>query len=263
MNKLLIALDIDGTVLNHDGHTPSEGIVAQLARLVREHYLVFASGRSTGDTLPVLESLGLTQGAMPQFIICCNGAVTLKMENNEYVRHRVISFDASRTLEYIINTLPGVELAVERCDGVYMHTSNFPLDYLHDKRILSSVSEIVHTPPARVVVYEASIDASEIAKRFESKCINFNNAWGYWDIMPPGVNKSTGLSFVQQSLCVSGDMVVSAGDGFNDIEMLEWTKSIGGRSFAMGQAPARVKQAALKVIGTVYDGGLAKELAKL
>ena len=52
--------------------------------------------------------------------------------------------------------------------------------------------------------------------------------------------------------------VLAVGDGFNDVEMLEWA----GRGVAMGQAPDDVQAVADAVTGTVADDGLAAELAR-
>ena len=52
--------------------------------------------------------------------------------------------------------------------------------------------------------------------------------------------------------------MLAVGDGFNDVEMLEWA----GRGVAMGQAPEHVQAAADAVTGTVADDGLAAELAR-
>ena len=52
--------------------------------------------------------------------------------------------------------------------------------------------------------------------------------------------------------------VLAVGDGFNDVEMLEWA----GRGVAMGQAPSTVQEAADAVTGTVAADGVAVELAR-
>jgi hydroxymethylpyrimidine pyrophosphatase-like HAD family hydrolase len=52
--------------------------------------------------------------------------------------------------------------------------------------------------------------------------------------------------------------VLAIGDGFNDVEMLEWA----GRGVAMGQAPEQVRAVADDVTGTVAEDGLVAELAR-
>ena len=74
----------------------------------------------------------------------------------------------------------------------------------------------------------------------------------------PGVNKAVTLAEYAASLGVASADVVAFGDMPNDIEMLRWA----GRGVAMGQAVEVVREAADHVTGTVYDDGVALELAR-
>ena len=94
--------------------------------------------------------------------------------------------------------------------------------------------------------------------------VSYNVGWTAWlDIAPEGVNKSTALERVRVALEVPGERVIVAGDGRNDIEMLSWAASVGGRAVAMGQAPDDVTSVATEVTGTDLDDGLATALAAL
>jgi hydroxymethylpyrimidine pyrophosphatase-like HAD family hydrolase len=57
--------------------------------------------------------------------------------------------------------------------------------------------------------------------------------------------------------------VITIGDGRNDISMFEWANEGGGLSFAMGQGPDEVKQAAQIVTAAVEEHGVAKVLSGL
>ncbi|WP_228760048.1 HAD family hydrolase [Pseudactinotalea sp. HY158] len=70
----LVALDIDGTILGHDGSLAPE-VTAVIDQLVDDGtHLVLASGRSLTAVLPVIEQLGLSSG----WAVCSNGAVTIR-----------------------------------------------------------------------------------------------------------------------------------------------------------------------------------------
>ena len=64
-------------------------------------------------------------------------------------------------------------------------------------------------------------------------------------------------------LGIDGGRVLVVGDGRNDIGMFEWSRGIGGRAVAMGQAPDEVKEAASDVTGAVEEDGLASLLEGL
>ena len=57
--------------------------------------------------------------------------------------------------------------------------------------------------------------------------------------------------------------MITIGDGRNDISMFEWANEGGGLSFAMGQGPDEVKQAAQIVTAAVEEHGVAKVLSGL
>ena len=72
----LIALDIDGTTVNHEGAL-SAG-VREAVRAVADagHHVTIATGRGVIGTLPVLDRLGITTG----YAVCANGAITLRLD---------------------------------------------------------------------------------------------------------------------------------------------------------------------------------------
>jgi len=94
--------------------------------------------------------------------------------------------------------------------------------------------------------------------------VSYNVGWTAWlDIAPDGVNKSTALERVRQTLDIPGENVVCIGDGRNDIEMLAWAVQHGGRGIAMGQAPDDVIAVASEVTARDTENGLAQALATI
>jgi phosphoglycolate phosphatase-like HAD superfamily hydrolase len=56
----LVALDLDGTLLNEEGSI-SDAVIKQVRRLdAAGHQVMLATGRSSATTIPVLEHLGIT-----------------------------------------------------------------------------------------------------------------------------------------------------------------------------------------------------------
>jgi hydroxymethylpyrimidine pyrophosphatase-like HAD family hydrolase len=83
------------------------------------------------------------------------------------------------------------------------------------------------------------------------------------DISPQGVTKASALEQRRKALNVPTNRVIAIGDGRNDISMFEWANAGGGLSFAMGQGPDEVKQAATMVTASVEEHGVAKVLEGL
>ena len=69
----LVALDVDGTLLDPETQSVSPAVRAAVQRAAAGAHVVLATGRSMLGTVPVLRVLGMDSGVA----LCSNGAVTL------------------------------------------------------------------------------------------------------------------------------------------------------------------------------------------
>ena len=72
----LLALDIDGTILDINGEVPPRTRAAVVAAAQAGVQVVLATGRGIEAALPVADFLGLTRGWM----VCANGALTVRLD---------------------------------------------------------------------------------------------------------------------------------------------------------------------------------------
>src|SRR5215217_5253912 len=111
MAQRLLALDLDGTTLNHMGKL-SDRVRDAVRALPDEVAVVIATGRSVIATMPVLEALGLRQG----YAVCSNGALTLRLDHSVPEGYSIIdmvTFDPKSVLEKMRVALPDALIAVE------------------------------------------------------------------------------------------------------------------------------------------------------
>jgi len=261
----LVALDIDGTVLHEDGSL-SDAVVEQVRR-VRDagHEITLATGRSVAMTLPVAEKLEIT----PEYIVCSNGAITLKRDENAprgYRREHVEHFDPTPVLQSIKEKLPDANYAVENETGLYRFTGWFPEGALDVETEEVEFDQLLTTVATRVVVIAPSHHADEFMAAVDQlglHQVSYAVGWTNWlDIAPDGVNKSTALERVRQTLGFSRSRVMAIGDGRNDIEMMQWAAA-EGRAVAMGQAPEEVKAHSTEITKSDREDGVAWALQAL
>ena len=261
-DRLLIALDIDGTVMQEDG-VIGDAVVSEVHR-VRDlgHAVMLATGRSVATTMPVLERLSI----VPEYVVCANGAITLKRDITAptgYSDDHVETFDPSEVLTTIRARLEQAGFAVEDEHGVARYTGAFPDASLGASSEKVEFEELLGTPATRVVVVSPGHDMEEflsIVEQMGLHKVSYNVGWTAWlDIAPDGVNKSTALERVRESLGIPRSGVIAIGDGRNDIDMLTWA-SVEGRGVAMGQAPEDVRMVANEFTGTDLDDGVAAVL---
>ncbi|MGF7164199.1 hypothetical protein FHW04_000504 [Pantoea sp. AN62] len=81
---------------------------------------------------------------------------------------------------------------------------------------------------------------ADIERLHQGKVAATSSGHGSVDLIVPGNHKAHGLDLLAQRWGIGHHQVLAFGDGGNDLEMLKQS----GFSFAMGNAPERVKQAA-------------------
>lgn len=252
----LVALDIDGTVLEPDGAITTAVHDAVRRVVAAGTHVVLATGRSMPAALPVAKELGLSAG----WLVVSNGGVTASLDPVEVTDVR--TFDAGPVVRLLRSHLPDALVAVEDADAGYRVTAPFPEGELgaDEQRIVSSLEELVAEPVVRVVL-RCPDDAAErfldLVEQVGLKDVSYAVGYTAWlDIAPEGVSKASALDAVRQRLGVAADATVAVGDGRNDLEMLRWAAC----GVAMGHAPAEVQDAAEAVTLGVDEDGLAHAL---
>lgn len=263
--RKLVALDVDGTIV-HEDNTLSRAVYDTIREVGQAgHEIVIATGRSFGATYEVCDRLDIR----PAYLVCANGALVMRLAHPEsdgadaYETDRVEVFDAGPVLERVRERLPDGNFMVENAEGVRRYTNeNLGWDVSAGERV--PFEQLAVEPAMRVVVESPSHGAEEflaIVDGMGLHRVSYTVGFSSWlDISPDGVNKSTGLDYVIDQLGIARDKVFSAGDGRNDIEMLEWTVAGGGVAVSMGQAPKVVHAAASHSTDDVLEDGLVQAL---
>jgi hydroxymethylpyrimidine pyrophosphatase-like HAD family hydrolase len=257
----LAAIDVDGTILDHDQKLSER--VRKAVRAVAESgiHVVIATGRSMHETLPVLDRLGLLTG----WAVCSNGSVTLRLDPalpGGFEMCDVVTFDPTEVITLLRTHLPTALYAVEAGTGEFLLTAPFPpgeLEGLHT-RVVRDFDELLAQPVCRVVVRSpehTSEDFMSLTHAIGLHGVNYAVGWSAWlDLAPEGVSKASALEVVRRRLGVPAGATLAVGDGRNDVEMFGWA----GRSVAMGNATPDVIAAADDVALGVLEDGLADVL---
>jgi hydroxymethylpyrimidine pyrophosphatase-like HAD family hydrolase len=259
--RLLIALDVDGTLI-HEDETIADAVLGQVQRVASlGHEVTLATGRSWETARPILEHFGLT----PQYVVCSNGALTLQRDPTDptgYRREFVETFDPSGVLASIRPYLPSGSFMVEDASGFRRYTEGMT-DWELTNAEQVDFDRLSDFPASRVVVVSPDHDTEEfldIVEKMGLHKVSYSIGWTAWlDIAPEGVNKATALERVRSLLEIPRHRLIAVGDGRNDIDMLVWAGA-EGRGVAMGQAPEEVVEASTEVTASVLDDGLARLL---
>lgn len=258
----LVCLDVDGTIVDHDGHLHEPVREAVKAVAAAGHHVVIATGRSRAATLPVAESLGIDTG----YMVCSNGGVTLRLDPSLPDGYEVTdlrTFDPHSVLTQLRDRLPSAKYALELPDGSFLSTERFQDMSFGVQAEGTAFEELMGTTAVRLVVFSTDASAEEFGRAVEGiglSGVTYSVGWTAWlDVAAAGVTKASALEGLRTVLHTDIADTVAVGDGRNDLEMLRWA----GRGVAMGQAVDEVKEAADEVTGGVDEHGLADVLNSL
>ncbi|PRB43723.1 HAD family hydrolase [Arthrobacter sp. MYb23] len=261
-NKLMIALDVDGTLVDHDGHMSPAVRSAAQAVVAEGHDVMIATGRSLNATLPIIQQIGLERG----YAVCCNGGVTLRLDPSLEKGYEIIhkaTFDPAPALKALCERLPNAKYALEDEDGNFLSTERFQDASFGVESIGVDFQTMLDATAVRVVVFSSentSDEFNEAIRHIGLSGVTYSVGWTAWlDIAAEGVTKASALEVLRHKLGTDLANTVAVGDGRNDIEMLTWA----GRGIAMGQAPDEVIAVADEVTASVLDDGAAHVLRNL
>lgn len=257
--RLVVALDVDGTILDVDGRV-SERMMASIARM--RHYgvaVVVSTGRGIQAALPVAHHVGLTDGWM----VCANGALTVRMDPSSPAGYEVVdsrTFDPSAAIDALLEAVPDGILAVEDLERGFCTTAPFPDGELIEDQTLVSLEELRSRPVTRVILRAPGMDVEEFSAAVRGAglhSVEYAIGWTAWlDVAPDGVTKASALAGLARRLGTDASRTIAVGDGTNDLEMIRWA----GAGVAMGAAPASVRDAADLVTAPVWHDGCAAVL---
>ena len=265
----LLAIDIDGTLLDSRGRLPNAHREALIEAAALGVEVALVTGRSFHFTGPVVELLPI-----PLTLIVNNGAVVKRKTGETELRH-VLSRDAARrVLDETRHLEDSVAIVFDRPDERQIVFER--MDWSHPNRrgyYDKNKAFITETPsPLRDVLTEdpiqvmfnggvepmralaASLRAMPIADQFSVAVTEYvPRDFSLVDVNGAGCSKGTTLArWVKQQGLTAAD-VVAIGDNLNDVEMLDFA----GTAYVMGNATDALKSRGYRVTGTNDEGGLA------
>jgi len=260
MQYRLIAIDVDGTLLDDE-----EKLRPRVRRAVREAAaagaeIVLCTGRGPASTLPLMAELGLS-GA----IITHNGAVVLESETRrilheaklprrsavpylEYCRERGIHFDISTAFELYVEK----ELSREALE-------------IYGRYWIRPIVRREPEPPenaVRITVFGSKEEIDDAEARWSGRSGGLSvhrSDRRFIDLQHPEATKGSALERLARLRGLTRGEVLAIGNYYNDISMLRYA----GRSVAVANAPAEVRAAAGEVTRSNNEDGVAVVLEEL
>jgi Cof subfamily protein (haloacid dehalogenase superfamily) len=237
----LIIADIDGTLLDSNGHL-SESVIQSVRKAHREGVgFTIASGRNKRGIEGVLERLGII---LPY--ISSNGACIVR-PNGHIIKCTPLSEEDVKTVVALAYEAGNVGVIIENNDMIICDPKSYNVVYKYFEHSIVVCENNLLAKEIPKVIKISLIGESEVLKQLRyniEQCIQSVSITGEntycMEIAAQGVNKGAGVKYLSTLLDIPLSRIAVVGDGFNDIPMFE----VAGMSIAMGNAPIEVKQRA-------------------
>ena len=267
----LIALDLDGTLIDDDLALGPRTKAAIRAARERGVAVSIVTGRMTTSALPFARELGLVDP-----IVAYQGALVRAMPPPEadprlgrILAHRPLAADAAREVLAWTKSV-GLEPHVNHLERFVIQADDPRAeDY---STFLGARAEVVDDlatwlrhPISKVIAVAAAGDPipesilAEGRRRFTGRAAVTISHPRFLEFLAPGVSKLVGVRHLARRAGVPLGRVLAVGDQFNDLEMLAGA----GHGAAMPSAPLPVRAAARYEAPPVAEEGTAQLIEQL
>lgn len=251
----LLALDLDGTLLNSALKLSDTNAEAVKRALARDVQVVFATSRWFGLAKRTADRLGIETP-----IISSNGALIKRPADGAELLHLRLDQELARGVTALGDDT-GWEMftTIEEATYMRMRPGIIPERLPAGLRIAERQSERVAAVQPTCVLVFGEEAVAEIGRRFlpagaERAAFSFNrpvNLPPYVVLTHPEADKGRALEMVCRELSVPLEDTMAMGDSESDLSMLR----LAGLGVAVANAPDEVKRAALHIApGNDADG---------
>ncbi|HEX6886559.1 MAG TPA: HAD family hydrolase [Candidatus Nanopelagicales bacterium] len=268
MEQRAVFVDVDGTLVDHRGTVPESAKEAIRAARGNGHLVFLCTGRSVPQIWPEVREIGFDG-----FVAAAGGYVEV---DGQVLRHEAVPVEQVRRLVEFFDAR-GVEYLLESNDGLFgsprvaSTMAELMLGSVTDEDVLAALerglasfldSIVLEWDVASIHVNKCSFLGSDLPLAEVQAALGdafdvipstvpmFGRSSG--ELSMRGVHKAAGIEVAISHLGISRERTIAFGDGFNDLEMLEFA----GVGVAMGNAQPAVKQRADLVTGAVDADGL-------
>ena len=255
----VIAIDVDGTLMDSDG-LPSKG-VEQAIQSAQAHgvQVVLVSGRGLQGMLPLLKRFNL-EGPF----IASGGAVIAEAPSGLLIDKRPIPLRCAFELARLGRSRQ-VSVIFEHPEWILTETEVDELQSEERQFVirLNVVKDLIReTPsaPTKVTMFGDTRHYQGIIDTIRERKLPLNyvqTSPKYLDFYRRGVNKGSAVKRLAKHLGIPLKQVMAIGDYYNDLDMFR----VAGLSIAMGNAPLEVRQAAHLIAPGNDEGGAAWAIA--
>lgn len=258
-----IALDLDGTLTNHDKVVTPRTRQALLKAQEQGAIIILASGRPTYGIVPVAECLELEKRG--GYILSYNGGNIVNAKTGEKLFSQFlpdavipILYKYAKEKNHALLGYAGNEIITEMPDDQYVKEES-RINKMNIRKV-DNLLEALEPHPTKLLMTGDPTDMikaeEELVEILGEKMDIFRSAPFFLELVPKGIDKAQSLLRLLSKINLTPADLMAFGDGYNDLSMLK----LAGVGVAMANAAPEVRADADYVTLSNEEDGVAEAL---
>ena len=258
-----IALDLDGTLTNHDKVVTPRTRQALLQAESKGAIIILASGRPTYGIVPVAECLELEKRG--GYILSYNGGNIVNAKTGEKLFSQFlpdavipILYKYAKEKNHALLGYAGNEIITEMPDDQYVKEES-RINKMNIRKV-DNLLDAMEPHPTKLLMTGDPTDMikaeEELVEILGEKMDIFRSAPFFLELVPKGIDKAQSLLRLLSKINLTPADLMAFGDGYNDLSMLK----LAGVGVAMANAAPEVRADADYVTLSNEEDGVAEAL---
>ena len=258
-----IALDLDGTLTNHEKVVTPKTREALLQAAANGAVIILASGRPTYGIEPVAECLELNQRG--GYILSYNGGNIVNAKTGEklfsqYLPDEVIPelYAYAKENGHALLGYAGNEIITEMPDDQYVKEES-RINKMNIRKVENLFEALEPHPTKLLMTGDPTLmlkAEEELVEKLGDRMDIFRSAPFFLELVPKGIDKAKSLTRLLTKINLTPADMIAFGDGYNDLSMLK----LAGMGVAMKNAAPEVRAEADYVTLSNEEDGVAVAL---
>ncbi len=255
MDKKVIFMDLDGTIIDHTINDVPASTKATIANLQAEgHLVVIATGRPPALFYNIEKTLNIdTYIAANGRFVKHKGTVLLQDYIAPHIVDAFVKDMESRNIDVGFETADDYVIHKKTSDIVSQFSKHFHLEEPKEIYNFHQSNNVL-----QMIMFTDNHQQEKTFKKYPELDFNISCRYGI-DINAQGGMKEVGVDVLINHLNVKRENTIAIGDGYNDIGMIKHVH-IG---IAMGNACQPLKDVADMVTDSANQDGIEKAIKKL
>ena len=258
-----IALDLDGTLTNHEKVVTPKTREALLKAAAKGAVIILASGRPTYGIEPVAKCLELQKRG--GYILSYNGGNIVNAKTGEklfsqFLPDEVIPelYAYAKEHGHALLGYAGNEIITEMPDDQYVKEES-RINKMNIRKVDNLFESLEPHPTKLLMTGDPTLmlkAEEELVEKLGDRMDIFRSAPFFLELVPKGIDKAKSLTRLLTKINLTPADLIAFGDGYNDLSMLK----LAGMGVAMENAAPEVRAEADYVTLSNEEDGVAAAL---